>query len=129
MTADHLLDLLARNLRPIGFAAIAVCIVTWGVDLAGLVHECVYCRTQRTAIGLVGVLMILPDPRRWWIRYAAVTICFLGASVAADQVFLVIRNINAGRPFGLMNLVLASGALYALVGMALLLFVRPRAAD
>jgi hypothetical protein len=115
-------EFLVRNIRLLGVFALLICVVTWWIDLAGWVYECVYCRTQRTAIGLVGLLMILPDPRRWWIRFAAVAICFLGASIAVDQLFLVIRNINAGKPFGMLNLVMASGALFALVGQALLLF-------
>jgi len=111
-----MLHFLTNNLRLLGALAILVCAVTWWIDLAGWVYECVYCRTQRTAIGLVGILMVLPDPRRWWIRYGAAAICFLGASIAVDQLFLVIRNINAGKPFGLLNLILASGALFTLVG-------------
>lgn len=121
---EALLALLSRNLRAIGAFALVVCIATWAIDLSGLVYECVYCRTQRTAIGVVGLLMMLPDPRRWWIAFPACAFAFLGADIAVDQLFLVIKNINAGRPFGLLNLVLASGALGMLVGMAMLLFTR-----
>ncbi|MEQ8196060.1 MAG: hypothetical protein RIB59_16385 [Rhodospirillales bacterium] len=117
-----MLDFLSRNIRLLGFVAIAVSLIAWGIDLSGLVYECVYCRAQRTAIGIAGILMILPDPRRWWIRYAAAAICFFGASVAADQVFLVVRAIDAGRAFGMLNLVMAAGALFALVGQALIVF-------
>lgn len=123
-----LLDWLNRNLRLIGILAILVSLVTWWIDLSGLVYECVYCRTQRTAIGLVGLLLLLPDPRQWFIRFIAVAICFLGADIAVDQQFLVIKNINAGRPFGLLNMVMSAGALFSLVGMALLLFT-PRPDD
>ena len=121
---DPLLDWLARHIRLVGAFAVAVSLVTWGTDLSGLVHECIYCRLQRTAIGLVGLLMLLPDPRHWIIRYAVVAICFFGADIAVDQMFLVIRNIDAGRPFGLLNAILSTGALFMLVGLALLLFTR-----
>lgn len=121
-----MLDFLTRNVHLLGVLAILICVTTWWIDLAGWVYECVYCRTQRTAIGLVGLLMVLPNPKRWWIRYAAAAICFLGASIAVDQLFLVIRAINAGKSFGMLNLVMASGALFALIGQALLLFVPER---
>ena len=117
-----MLEFLTRNVRLLGLLAILICVVTWWIDLSGWVYECVYCRTQRTAIGVAGLLMVLPDPRRWWIRYAAVAVCFLGADIAGDQLFLVIRNINAGKAFGMLNLVMATGALFTLVGQALLLF-------
>lgn len=125
-----MLEILIRHTRLLGFLAILICLVTWWIDLSGWVYECVYCRTQRTAIGLVGVLMMLPDPRLWWIRWGAAAICFLGASVAVDQLFLVIRAINAGKAFGVLNLVMATGALFALIGQALILFLPgPKAAE
>jgi len=123
---DALLGFLSRNLRLLGILAIAVCAVTWWTDLAGLVHECVYCRTQRTAIGVVGLFMILPNPRIWWLRYPAVCVAVLGAHVAAAQLFLVIRNLNAGEPSNPMNMILAAGALGVLIGQALLLFTAER---
>ena len=123
---DTLLGFLDRNLRLLGILAVLVCAVTWWIDLAGLVHECVYCRTQRTAIGLVGLIMVFPDPRRWWLRYPALCIGILGAHVAAAQLFLVIRNLSSGEPSNPMNLILATGALGVLVGQALLLWMPPK---
>lgn len=119
-----ILDLLTRNIRALGVAAILICIITWGVDLAGWVHQCPYCRIQRSAIGMAGVLMLLPDPRVWWIRYGGAAICFLGAHVAAAQIFLVFRNLSAGQPSNPVNLILATGALFILVGQALLFFTK-----
>lgn len=115
---------LARNLRLLGVLAILICVVTWLVDLAGWVHTCPYCRIQRSAIGLVGVAMLLPDPRIWWIRFGAAAVCFLGANVASAQLFLVFRNLTSGQPSDPVNLVLATGALLILVGQALLLFTK-----
>ncbi len=126
---ERLLDLLSRNLRALGILAVAVAAASWWMDIAGLVHGCVYCRTQRTAIGIVGLLMVLPDPRAWWLRYPAAAFCFLGASVAVDQIFLVIRNLSAGKDSNPVNLVLASGALFVLIGQALLLFMKERGND
>lgn len=118
-----ILEILIRNIRLLGFIAILVSLATWWIDLSGWVHECVYCRTQRTAIGIAGVLMMLPNPRAWWIRYIATAICFLGASIAVDQLFLVIRAVNAGKAFGLLNLTLATGALFTLTGQLLLFYL------
>jgi hypothetical protein len=109
--------------------AVLVYIVTWWIDLSELVHECVYCRTQRTAIGLVGVIMMLPDPRRCWLRYPALCIGFLGAHVAAAQLLLVISNLNADDPSNPMNMILTTGALRILIGQALLLFMPPKGSD
>ena len=126
MTA--LYDWLRQNLRILGVLAILVAIVTWYLDLAGLVWECPYCRVQRSAIGIVGVLMLLPNPRAWWVRYGGVTICFLGAHVASAQIFLVFRNVTSGQPSNPWNLILATGALFCLVGQAFLLLSKEKKA-
>jgi hypothetical protein len=118
------LDLLSTHLRALGVFAILLCVGTWALDLAELVHPCVYCRTQRTAIGLVGLLMTLPRPKEWWARYPAAVICFFGAHVAVAQLFLIVKSINSGEPFGGLNLFMASGSLCMLCGQALLLFLR-----
>jgi len=122
---DRLLDLLRNNLRAIGVLCIVVSAVTWWMDLSGLVHECIYCRTQRTAIGLAGLLLVLPDPRQWWIRWPIAAVCFLGADVAGDQLFLVIRNLTGSKESNPVNLILATGSLFILVGIALLVFTGP----
>jgi hypothetical protein len=122
---DRLLDLLRNNLRAIGVLCIVVSAVTWWMDLSGLVHECIYCRTQRTAIGLAGLLLVLPDPRQWWIRWPIAAVCFLGADVAGDQLFLVICNLTGGKESNPVNLILATGSLFILVGIALLVFTGP----
>ncbi len=121
---DRLLDLLRGNLRAIGILAVVVCAVTWWMDLSGMVHECIYCRTQRTAIGAAGLLLLFPDPRQWWIRWPMAAVCFLGADVAVDQIFLVIRNLSGGRESNPMNLILATGSLFVLTGIALLVFTK-----
>ena len=47
---NDLPDILLRHRRIVGLAAIAVAIVTWGVDWAGLVYHCPYCRKARQAL-------------------------------------------------------------------------------
>ena len=122
MSDTSLLRWLSHNLRLLGILAILVCLVTWWMDLAGLVHECPYCRVQRTAIGVAGMLMVLPNPRSWWVRCGGATVCVFGANVASAQLFLVFRNLMSGQTSNLLNLFLATSALLILVGQALLLF-------
>ena len=70
--------------------------------------------------------MILLNPRIWWISYPALCAAFLGAHVAAVQLFLVIRNLSVGEPSNPEKLILGSGALGMFVGQALLLFTPER---
>ena len=63
---------------------------------------------------IVGVLMLLPNPRMWVFRYVAGAICFFGANISCAQIFLVVRNINDGEPFGIVNLIMASGAHFSM---------------
>ena len=118
------LEFLLANLRLLGVFSILLCVGTWALDLLGWVHPCVYCRTQRTAIGLVGVILLLPNPEHWVARYIAAVVCFFGANISCAQIFLVVKHINAGEPFGVVNLVMASGALFTMMGQALLLFAK-----
>lgn len=128
MNSTALLDWARNSLRLLGAIALAVSLLTWAIDLAGWVYQCPYCQIQRSAIGLVGALMLLPDPRTWWVRYGGAVICLFGANVASAQLFLVYRNLTTGQPSNPVNFVLATAALFILVGQALLLFSRkPRA--
>ncbi len=57
-----------------------------GVDLANLVHACPYRRVQRTAIGLVGVILLLPW-KNIITDYFTLVFAGFGAYVAALQMF------------------------------------------
>ncbi len=122
MASVSLLDFLKGNLRLLGVLAILISAVTWAVDLAGWTHICPYCRMERSAIGVVGVLMTLPGARTWWLRWGAASVAFLGAHVASAQLFLVFRNLTSHQPSDQVNLILATGALFILVGQTALLF-------
>jgi hypothetical protein len=122
-TLQALLDLMTKNLRPLGVLAILLCVGTWVLDLGGWVHPCVYCRTQRTVIGVIGAIMTLPDPRLWWLRYPALAFGLFGVHVACAQLFVIVRSINSGEDFGGLNLFMATGSLFTLTGQALLLFM------
>ena len=86
----------ASRLRWIGVVAVLISLGTWALDLSGAVYVCPYCRVQRTAIGLLGLILLLPQPGRWYLRYAASVIGLLGAVVASNQHFAGWQRISAG---------------------------------
>lgn len=90
------LQTLHRSLRLIAVLAILISIATWAVDLAGLVYKCPFCRVQRSVIGLLGLLMLLPDPRHWLVRWIASALAFFGLVVASQQHFAGWRRMHAG---------------------------------
>lgn len=76
----------------IGVFAIMACLITWWMDLSGLVFPCPYCRVQRTMIGLLGFLAILPKHRNGLLRYLSYLLAFFGADISVDQMFLSIKS-------------------------------------
>ena len=123
-----------RRLRWFGVVALLISLGTWALDLSGLVYVCPYCRVQRTAIGLLGLLMLLPEPGRWYLRYVACVIGLLGAVVASNQHFAGWQRISAGN-FSLgeawyFNSFLLSGAALMIIVAQLMLIhaARPAAA-
>lgn len=128
------LDTLHRHFRLIATLAIALSVFTWAVDLAGLVYNCPFCRAQRTVIGLLGLLMLVPDPRHWLVRWPATTLAGFGMVVGAQQHFSHWRRINAGE-FSLAEawwvdpFLLSGAAIFIITGLVLLLWSwRPRSA-
>ena len=89
-------DLLVRHIRVLGLIAIAVCAVTWWMDFAEWVYTCPYCRTQRSVIGLLGLLMILPNPHHWLVRYVGSVLAALGLPVAAMHFLMHLKEVFAG---------------------------------
>ena len=115
------LDFWRRHQRVLGVIAIVIGLGAWGMEFAGTVYICPYCRVQRTVIALLGVIMVLPTTRHWILQYLASVIGFLGAVVAANQNFMGWVKISKGEfafneqlyidPF-----VLSSGALFVIIG-------------
>jgi hypothetical protein len=60
-----LLNWLISNKKIVGFFAIIICIFAWASELTDLVYVCPYCRTQRSIIGILGLSLLLPNPRNW----------------------------------------------------------------
>lgn len=93
---DRLPEVLLRHRRIVGGVAIAIAILTWTVDLMGFVYECPFCRSQRTVIGLLGVLLMLPNPAHWLVRYLSAVFAVFGLTVASTQHFRGWANIMSG---------------------------------
>ncbi len=83
--------ILKRYNTLIAFFAIATCLFTWGLDLSTLVEHCPYCRVQRTAIGVLGIIALLPKHKNALLRYSCYLIAFFAADISGDQIFLSIK--------------------------------------
>lgn len=115
-----------RYFKLFGILAILLSVATWALDIAGIVYVCPYCRTERTVIGLLGILMLMPNPRHWLVRYWAMALGVLGLVVGATQHFGGWRRISAGEfTFGAdwyFNAFLLSGlAVLIIVGQMMLI--------
>lgn len=93
---NDLPDRLLRHRRAVGAAAILLCLLTWAVDLTDLIYHCPYCRVQRTMIGVLGLLLMLPDPAHWLARYLSAIFGLFGLVVAANQHFRGWARIMGG---------------------------------
>lgn len=116
-----------RNIRWLGLLAILISVATWTMDFTGMVYECPFCRTQRTVIGLLGLIMLLPNPGHWLARYVATVMAVLGLVVAAEQHFGGWKSISAGKfnigeQWYLSPFLLAGCALFIITGQLLLLY-------
>ncbi len=83
--------ILKRYRLHIVWLAIGSAVLTWGLDLMGLVHKCPYCEVQRTVIGVLGLIALLPKHKNTLLRYVCYLIAFLGANFSADQILLHIK--------------------------------------
>ena len=110
-----------RHQRALGLIAIIIGAGAWGMEFAGTVYICPYCRVQRTVILLLGVIMILPFSKHWISRYVASVMGFMGAVVAVNQNFMGWVKISKGEfafneqlyidPF-----LLSAGSLFIIIG-------------
>jgi len=128
------LDFWYRHQRLLGAVAILIGAGAWGMEFAGTVYICPYCRVQRTVILLLGLVMLLPQPRHWIVRYVASVIGFLGAVVAVNQNFMGWAKISKGEfafnehlyidPF-----LLSTGSLFIIIGQLWLILGQRRPTD
>ena len=82
--------------RVLGLIGIVIGLGAWGMEFAGAVYVCPYCRVQRTVILLLGCVMLLPSPRHWITKYVSSVVGFLGAVVAVNQNFMGWVKISKG---------------------------------
>ena len=118
-----------RHQRLLGIIAIIIGAGAWGMEFAGTVYICPYCRVQRTVILLLGLMMILPFSHHWIMRYVASVIGFMGAVVAVNQNFMGWVKISKGEfafneqlyidPF-----LLSSGSLFIIIGQLWLILTK-----
>ena len=121
-----------RHRRALGLIAIFIGAGAWGMEFAGTVYICPYCRVQRTVILLLGLMMVLPFSHHWVMRYVASVIGFMGAVVAVNQNFMGWVKISKGEfafneqlyvdPF-----LLSAGSLFIIIGQLWLLLTEPPA--
>jgi hypothetical protein len=107
----------SKYVRLFGYFSILVCIVTWSLELRGVVFSCPYCQVQRTAIGLVGLLMVIGS-HSLISRYLILLIGFFGAHVAATQLF---NNFNK-KAFNEEFIYLSACALIILIAQMMVVF-------
>ena len=118
-----------RHQRTLGLIAIIIGAGAWGMEFAGTVYICPYCRVQRTVILLLGVIMVLPFSKHWISRYVASVMGFMGAVVAVNQNFMGWVKISKGEfafneqlyidPF-----LLSAGSLFIIIGQLWLILTK-----
>jgi disulfide bond formation protein DsbB len=123
-----------RHQRALGLIAVIIGAGAWGMEFAGTVYICPYCRVQRTVILLLGVIMVLPFSKHWISRYVASVMGFMGAVVAVNQNFMGWVKISKGEfafneqlyidPF-----LLSAGSLFIIIGQLWLILTEAPAND
>ena len=118
-----------RHQRALGLIAIIIGAGAWGMEFAGTVYICPYCRVQRTVILLLGVIMVFPFSKFWISTYVASVIGFMGAGVAVNQNFMGWVKISKGEfafneqlyidPF-----LLSAGSLFIIIGQLWLILTK-----
>lgn len=113
-------------LKPIGALSVAVSVATWVMDLLHVVEPCGYCRVERTIIGLVGIVLLLPAARHWLAQYLAKLLGSFGFVVAATQHFGGWNEISKGQfhfvtPLYANSFLLSAGALFVITAQLLLI--------
>ena len=123
------LALWQRHQRALGLIAIIIGAGAWGMEFAGTVYICPYCRVQRTVILLLGVIMVLPFSKHWISRYLASVMGFMGAVVAVNQNFMGWVKISKGE-FAFNELLyidpflLSAGSLFIIIGQLWLILTK-----
>lgn len=90
------LDTYKQHSRLVAVFALVVSVGAWSLELADLVYVCPYCRVQRTVIGILGLILLLPFASHWIAKYIALVVGSLGVVVGGTQHFMGWKKISAG---------------------------------
>jgi hypothetical protein len=124
------LDTYIKNSKAVGIAALIICIIAWIMEFINLVYVCPYCRVQRTIIGLLGLILILPIASHWIAKYIAIVIGFFGAVVASNQHFTFgWKKVSAGEfefreNIFIDSFILSSIALTMIIGLLYIIIIK-----
>jgi disulfide bond formation protein DsbB len=115
--------------KTIGLVAVLISLSTWALDYFEWIYHCPYCRTQRSAIGVIGLIMLSPWPHHWCSKWFSLALGTLGIVVASMQNFNHQKNIYAGtfelgENFYLHPFLLSGAAVFILSGQLMLIFSR-----
>lgn len=115
------------NRRLVAAFILLVVLGTLALDIAGLVFPCPYCRTQRFALGVLSILLLLKSYNGLLPRYIAAVVGMMGLVVGIMQNFNHLKKMSAGE-FDWAGLsighpwVLSGLAILALVWQVFLIF-------
>lgn len=115
-------DIVLDKSNVIAVFAILISIITWWMDYSGLVYECPYCRTQRTVIGVLGILLLLPFIHHWLVKLIALQVGGFGFVVASIQHFRGWNKIWANE-FKLNATVWTDPTILSSFGMFIIIFL------
>lgn len=120
------------NRRIVGGLVLAIVLLTLGLDIAGLVFPCPYCRVQRFALGVLAIILLLNNWNTLLPRYIAAVAGIFGLIVGVSQNFNHIKKMNKGEfDWAALSIshpwVLSGLAVLAMVWMLFLIFEVDRA--
>ncbi len=121
------LSMILRNRRVVGVFVLAVVLLTLGLDIAGVVFPCPYCRVQRFALGVLAIILLLKSGASLLPRYVAGVFGVYGLVVGVTQNFNHIKKMNKGEfDWAALSIghpwVLSGLAVLAMVWMLFLVF-------
>jgi|SRR5579872_3697929 len=102
-----------RYVYVIACLSVVISLATWYMDLSHIVGPCVYCRSERTVIGILGLIMLFPVVP-CLTRLLSYAIGFFGAHVAAQQMLTDIMQYQISE-----ELILATGALIFIIAQVI----------
>ncbi len=105
--------------RLLGGIAIFISVFTWWIDLSGLVSACIFCRTERTVIGLLGIVMMLPHCRYITLLFAT-ALAAMGLQTTSAHILLHLKQLS----FTWLYTGMALSALFLMSGQLLVIIER-----